>query len=123
MKGVNLTENSNEDLKAWYQGPTLTEVLGTVVYFNFLGSLPPLRTWICSADEITPPLRDLEGPICFPIPNVFRGGTGGISAGLGISGRLCTGVLQVGKKLRVLPGDEIAVVRSAFVVPFSFLKI
>ncbi len=33
MKGVNLTENSNENLKEWYQGPTLAEVLGMVSYF------------------------------------------------------------------------------------------
>ncbi|KAF8332582.1 uncharacterized protein EI90DRAFT_3122344 [Cantharellus anzutake] len=90
MKGVNLTENNNGSLKAWHEGQTLAEIL----------------------DRITPPSRDIEGPIRFPVSNVFRGGIGSISAGLGVSGRLCTGVLQVGEKLRVLPGDETATVRK-----------
>jgi elongation factor 1 alpha-like protein len=42
-----------------------------------------------------------------PISNVFKGP----SSGAAVSGRLSGGVLQVGEKLRVLPGDETAVVK------------
>jgi len=59
-----------------------------------------------------PPSRDIDSPLRLPVSNVFRGGAGGISAGVGVSGRVCTGFLQVGEKLRVLPGDEIATVRK-----------
>jgi len=31
------------------------------------------------------------------------------------SGRICSGVVQVGEKLRVLPGDETAIVRCLFI--------
>lgn len=37
-----------------------------------------------------------------------------MSSGVGVSGRLCSGVVQVGERLRVVPGDETAVVRSEF---------
>lgn len=37
-----------------------------------------------------------------------------MSSGLGVSGRLLTGVIQTGEKLRVLPGDESAVIRSTY---------
>lgn len=33
-----------------------------------------------------------------------------------MSGRLASGVTQVGEKLRVLPGDETAVVKSVYLV-------
>jgi elongation factor 1 alpha-like protein len=42
-----------------------------------------------------------------PISNVFKGQ----SSGAAVSGRLSGGVVQVGEKLRVLPGDERAIVR------------
>lgn len=35
-----------------------------------------------------------------------------MSSGVGVSGRLCSGVVQVGERLRIVPGDETAVVRS-----------
>ncbi len=35
----------------------------------------------------------------------------GQGTGTGVSGRLCTGVVQVGEQLRILPGDEAAVVK------------
>lgn len=35
-----------------------------------------------------------------------------MASGIGVSGRLASGVVQVGEKLRILPGDETAVVRS-----------
>lgn len=37
-----------------------------------------------------------------------------MASGVGVAGRLASGVVQVGEKLRILPGDETAVVRSEF---------
>jgi len=89
MKGVNLTKNESPELKAWYDGPTIADQL----------------------DKLSPPTRDIEAALRIPVSNVFRGGTGGLSARLGVSGRILTGVVQVGERLRVLPGDEMATVR------------
>ena len=66
----------------------------------------------CFIDKIPSPTRDIEGALRIPVSNVFRGGTGGLSARLGVSGRVLTGVVQVGERVRVLPGDETAAVRS-----------
>lgn len=50
-----------------------------------------------------------------PISNVFKGQ----SSGATVSGRLSGGVVQVGEKLRVLPGDEIAIVKCKLMsLPF-----
>ena len=66
----------------------------------------------CVIDELVPPARDIESSLRIPVSNVFRGGTGGLSSGLGVSGRILTGIIQVGERVRVLPGDETATVRS-----------
>ncbi|CAG8686202.1 9651_t:CDS:2, partial [Acaulospora colombiana] len=83
--GVNLVDRSVPEatpLSTWYSGPTLVDLLK----------------------------RALETPLRFPISNVFRGQTA-TSSGIAVAGRLCSGVVQVGEKLRVLPGDESAVVK------------
>lgn len=36
----------------------------------------------------------------------------GQGSGTGVSGRLCGGIVQVGEKLRILPGDETAIVKG-----------
>ncbi|TDL29764.1 hypothetical protein BD410DRAFT_40053 [Rickenella mellea] len=88
ISGVNLVTRpkSNEPLGQWYAGPTLLDLL----------------------DTLDPPIRAITAPLRFPISNVFKGQTSGI----GVSGRVSSGVLQVGERLRVLPGDESAVVKS-----------
>lgn len=40
----------------------------------------------------------------------------GSSSGIAVSGRLCGGVVQVGERLRILPGDETAAVRSTLFI-------
>ncbi|KAG8964732.1 Hsp70 suppressor, GTPase facilitates ribosomal subunit dissociation [Tulasnella sp. 419] len=95
MAGVNLLERASNDetakkLAAWYDGPTLVD----------------------SLDKLTPPARPIDSPLRFPVSNVFKGGGGTVSSGIGVSGRLVTGVVQVGEKVRILPGDETAVVRT-----------
>ena len=59
-------------------------------------------------DHLEPPMRDLTSPLRLPISNVFKGQ----SSGIAISGRVCGGVVQVGERVRVLPGDETAVIKS-----------
>ncbi|KAI6047031.1 P-loop containing nucleoside triphosphate hydrolase protein [Pisolithus marmoratus] len=87
MLGVNLVDRSSETtLTSWYKGPTLVDLL----------------------DKLEPPVRDIDSPLRIPISNVFKGQ----SSGTGVSGRICGGIVQVGERVRVLPGDETAVVRS-----------
>ncbi|RDB20476.1 HBS1-like protein [Hypsizygus marmoreus] len=89
MKGVNLAVCEGNDamlLKRWYKGPTLVDLL----------------------DVLEPPTRDILAPLRIPISNVFRSH----GSGAAVSGRLCGGVVQVGEKLRILPGDETAIVKS-----------
>lgn len=89
MSGENLVERRSPDLSAWYDGKTILETL----------------------DTLAVPARALEAALRIPVSNVFKGQTTGPS-GLGVSGRIESGVVQVGEKLAVLPGDETAVVKS-----------
>jgi len=89
MSGVNLVKREGQDaavLNTWYSGPTLIEVL----------------------DRLQPPRRDINSPLRFPISNVFKGQ----GSTTGVWGRVCGGLVQVGESLRVLPGDETAVVKA-----------
>ncbi|KAG8893187.1 Hsp70 suppressor, GTPase facilitates ribosomal subunit dissociation, partial [Tulasnella sp. 417] len=94
MAGVNLVDKDTEgsqDLRKWWKGQTLVDAL----------------------DSLQPPGRPIEAPLRFPISNVFKGGgTSTLASGIGVSGRLASGVVQVGEKLRILPGDETAIVRT-----------
>ncbi|PCH41328.1 hypothetical protein WOLCODRAFT_137327 [Wolfiporia cocos MD-104 SS10] len=89
MAGVNLSSRDSPEsgaLKQWYKGPTLVDLL----------------------DTLEPPSRDIMAPLRFPISNVFKEQ----GAGIGVAGRVCGGVVQVGERLRILPGDGTAVVKS-----------
>jgi elongation factor 1 alpha-like protein len=54
-----------------------------------------------------PPARDIDSPLRLPVSNMYRGNPSGIM----VSGRLCGGVVQVGERVRILPGEESAVVK------------
>ncbi|KAJ7638536.1 P-loop containing nucleoside triphosphate hydrolase protein [Roridomyces roridus] len=89
LSGVNLAKCEGDEaqqLLTWYKGPTLVDLL----------------------DELEPPSRDFLSPARIPISNIFKGQGSGTS----VSGRLLSGVVQVGEKLRILPGDETAVVKT-----------
>ncbi|KAH7105560.1 P-loop containing nucleoside triphosphate hydrolase protein [Auriculariales sp. MPI-PUGE-AT-0066] len=91
MGGINLVNGSGDDVKAltqWYSGLSLIDCL----------------------NELEPPQRQIDAPLRIPLVNVFRGQTS-LSHGVGVSGRICSGVVQVGDRLRVVPGDEVAAVR------------
>jgi len=88
MLGENLVRRQAEGLN-WYTGQTIIQRL----------------------DTLTVPDRALEAPLRIPVSNVFRGQTAGPS-GLGVSGRIESGIVQLGERLAVLPGDETGVVRN-----------
>ncbi|TFK56181.1 EF Tu GTP binding domain-containing protein [Heliocybe sulcata] len=88
MSGVNLVNREGPDataLSRWYTGPTLVDLL----------------------DVLEPPSRNITAPLRFPISNVFKGQ----SAAYAVQGRVCGGIVQVGERLRILPGDESALVK------------
>jgi elongation factor 1 alpha-like protein len=82
--------DANGKLAAWYKGQTLIDVL----------------------DTLEAPQRRLDVPLRMPITNVFRAGQTAISSGIGVSGRLISGVLSVGDRLSVVPGDESGIVKA-----------
>ncbi|SPO36641.1 related to translation elongation factor HBS1 protein [Pseudozyma flocculosa] len=88
--GENLAvRDEGGELGAWYDGPTLVEVL----------------------DTLEPPRRNLDGPLRLPVTNVFKGQTA-IASGVGVSGRVVSGIVQIGDRLRAVPGDESGIVRA-----------
>jgi len=108
MQGINLVGREgafSADLCQWYSGPTLIDLLGK------LSSVQPridtVDAFVGHPDKLVPPVRDITSPLRFPISNVFKQQ----NVGAAVSGRLCGGVVQVGEKLRVLPGDETAIVK------------
>ncbi|KAF9347262.1 hypothetical protein BGX26_001248 [Mortierella sp. AD094] len=70
---------------SWYKGPTLIETI----------------------DKLDAPTRAVEKPFRMSVTDVFKG-TGGVSA----AGRLEAGHVQVGEAIMVMPGSELAVVKS-----------
>lgn len=91
MEGVNVLENEDPTLKTWYSGPTLINAL----------------------DKVEVPVRPYDSALRIPVSNVFKGQTA-VASGVAVSGRLCSGVVQVGDRLRVVPGDEVGNVRSTY---------
>lgn len=111
MSGENLVKRENASLEAWYEGPTLIEQLGQSQSCN-------LRQWprwldlpSRLADSLDVPQRALDAALRIPVSNVFRGQSA-TASGLAVSGRVETGIVQVGERLCALPGDESGVVRG-----------
>lgn len=88
VTGENLAQRSEHPLLAWYTGPSLAEAL----------------------DQLQQPPRLFDAPLRLPVSNVFRGSA--ISLGLGVSGRIVSGLVQVGEVVRPLPGDEYGFVKA-----------
>lgn len=108
VKGVNLTTCKGDEAKAlrqWYQnGPSLVDLLG----MPWLSGQKPPSNADVPLDKLEPPTRDIAAPLRIPVSNVFKSQG---SAGSAVSGKLCGGVVQVGERLRILPGDETALVK------------
>jgi elongation factor 1 alpha-like protein len=108
MSGVNLVNRDGVDgaqLRKWYKGPTLVDLLGKdQASCEILQGLDPPYL----IDKLEPPARDITSPFRFPISNVFKGS----GSTTGVTGRVCTGAVQTGEKLRIVPGDESGIVKS-----------
>lgn len=88
--GENLAEREPEgQLAQWYNGPTVVQVL----------------------DQLEPSVRHFDAPLRLPVTNVFKS-QGALASGLGVSGRIVSGVVQVGEVVRAVPGDESGVVKT-----------
>lgn len=74
---------------SWYTGKTLAEAL----------------------EALRVPPRALDAPLRLPVANVFRS-TSALSAGLGVSGRIVSGLVQCGEVVQPLPGDVCGLVRA-----------
>lgn len=93
MAGINLVSREGPEagpLREWYNGPTLVDLL----------------------DALEPPTRDILSPLRFPIANVFKGQ----SSSIAVTGRVCGGLVQVGERVRVLPGDDSALVKCEYCI-------
>lgn len=90
MAGENLrTLSPGCKLAEWYKGGTLADAL----------------------DRLKQPQRQYDAPLRMPVNNVFKGGSL-ISSGLGVSGRIVSGFVQVGEVVRALPGDGWGIVKT-----------
>ncbi|KAF5363768.1 hypothetical protein D9756_000765 [Leucocoprinus leucothites] len=92
MLGVNLVGREGEDAKQlneWYSGPTLVDRL----------------------DKMEPPKRDYANFFRLPISNIFKTQS---TSNVYITGRIAGGIVQVGEKVRAMPGDDsvVGVVKS-----------
>lgn len=116
MTGENVTKRSNGTLCGWYSGLTVAQVLGGCS-FAVLGAQYSLI-----ADHFEAPQRPLEAGLRLPVHNIFKGQTA-IASGVGVTGRLCAGVVQIGEKVRCLPGDEHAIVKSGFQLEYRHFVI
>ena len=107
MEGVNILSNHQPLLEEWYSGPTLIDTLGVC--------RKSPRGWALlmshQTDKVEVPSRPYALPVRLPLSNVFKGQTA-VASGIAVSGRLCSGVIQVGDRLRAVPGDEVASLRS-----------
>lgn len=87
LTGENLVSKPKEEkLSKWYNGPYLVEVI----------------------DKFKPPERPITKPFRLSVNDIFKG-TG---SGFCVSGKVETGVVQVGDKLLVLPHNEAAQVKA-----------
>lgn len=87
--GENLLSRKVEALY-WYRGDTLCEAL----------------------DDLAPPERQYTGALRIPVTNVFKGTTMSVSSGLGVSGRIVSGVVQAGESVLPMPGDTPGVIKA-----------
>lgn len=65
---------------------------------------------LSQTDKLDPPPRQLDSPLRVPVSNVFKGLTAGTS-GVGASGRVVSGIVQIGDRIQIVPGDETGIVR------------
>jgi elongation factor 1 alpha-like protein len=104
MLGVNLVDREGKDSKQlleWFSGPTLVDCLGMSCYLLTL--LPIDLMLLRMKDAMEPPPRDYANLFRLPISNIFKTQS---TSGVYVSGRIAGGIVQVGEKVRAMPGDE-----------------
>lgn len=78
--------------------------------------MEPDHPLISLSDKVEVPARPYDAPFRIPLSNVFKGQTA-VASGVAVSGRLCGGIVQVGDRVRSVPGDEVGSIRSTYNVP------
>ncbi|KAI5068030.1 hypothetical protein GOP47_0016375 [Adiantum capillus-veneris] len=88
MENENLvTQPTNEQLKSWYNGPSLLEAI----------------------DTFEPPLRNVAKPFRLPIAETLKSRTLGQAA---VSGKIEGGAIKIGSKVLVMPSGLPAIVKG-----------
>eukprot|EP00127_Corallochytrium_limacisporum_P004155 Clim_evm100s157 gene=Clim_evmTU100s157 len=85
LTGENLVDRTADELKAWYDGPTLVEAI----------------------DKLSPKAVDAQAPLVMSVTDVFKG-----QLGLSVAGKLMAGTMRTGDKVLVEPGYEVATARA-----------
>ncbi|CAH9060518.1 unnamed protein product [Cuscuta epithymum] len=88
MENQNLVSGPDVKFLSWFQGPSLLDAI----------------------DSLQPLARDFSKPLLMPICDVVKSQTQGGHAS--VCGKLETGYLQTGFKVRIMPSGEIATVRT-----------
>eukprot|EP01090_Pellita_catalonica_P006477 TRINITY_DN16703_c0_g1_i1.p1 TRINITY_DN16703_c0_g1~~TRINITY_DN16703_c0_g1_i1.p1 ORF type:complete len:290 (-),score=35.75 TRINITY_DN16703_c0_g1_i1:54-884(-) len=86
LQGTNLVSNDNDKLKEWYVGPTL----------------------IAQIDAFQPAKNATDKPFRLAISDVYKSDRMGITVG----GKIQSGIVEVGNKLRLVPQNQICTVKS-----------
>ncbi|CAH9069467.1 unnamed protein product [Cuscuta europaea] len=87
MENQNLVAGPDVNFLSWFQGPSLLDAI----------------------DSLKPLARDFSKPLLMPICDVVKSQTQGQAS---VCGKLETGYLQTGFKVRIMPSREIATVRT-----------
>lgn len=86
LTGQNLVKAaSDSELKKWYNGPTLCDIV----------------------DSFNAPERAIDKPLRLSISDIFKGGSG-----VSISGRIASGHICINDKILICPTKEQAIVKS-----------
>lgn len=86
LTGENLVSSTALQLQEWYEGPTL----------------------IGAIDQLSPPVRPIDGPLCMTVSDVFKTPAGGLT----VAGKIDSGSIIPKDRLLVLPLDEVISVKS-----------
>ncbi|XP_033221610.1 HBS1-like protein [Belonocnema kinseyi] len=87
LSGENIVSKPKEVLANWYNGPTLVDII----------------------DKFKCPERPIDKPLRFSVNDIFKG-TG---SGFHVFGHVETGLVAVGKKILILPRNEVAHVKGS----------
>lgn len=111
LTGENLIEKPKDLSAAWYNGPTLIDIIGwylrrlTSVFFFPIYHLIFTLNLSYFTDSLKPPERSVNKVLRLSIDDVCKNGA---------SGRIETGCIRVGNKVCIQPLGDIALVKGTF---------